>query len=219
MCYGLLRLGRLDEAVELLSPILESQAIRADEPWDNALELCLYRIAVYALIYAGRLGEAEEALTRAWALVVDEPTADAEATSHTGSPPYTSNKATPIAPSAAPPSLTPCPSSSAGPSLPMAGQHRRAGTGAAPGAERARRPRRSRRWMPSVYPANLYHETDFLQARAWAAAARPETCRAPRDQLEAAACLGEQIGDLTGATSALHGLARLGQVPPPWPPA
>ena len=32
-----------------------------------------------------------------------------------------------------------------------------------------------------------------------------------RDQLEAAAELGEEIGDLIGATSALHGLARLGR--------
>ena len=47
------------------------------------------------------------------------------------------------------------------------------------------------------------------EARAWTAAAAGNL-PAARDQLQAAADLGEQIGDLIGATSALHGLARLG---------
>jgi DNA-binding CsgD family transcriptional regulator len=55
----------------------------------------------------------------------------------------------------------------------------------------------------------LTYETDLRQARAWTAAAAGDL-PAARDQLEAAADLGEQIGDLIGATSALHGLARLG---------
>jgi DNA-binding CsgD family transcriptional regulator len=56
----------------------------------------------------------------------------------------------------------------------------------------------------------LANEPDILQARAWTAAAAGEL-PAARDQLEAAAELGEQIGDLIGASSALHGLARLGR--------
>jgi DNA-binding CsgD family transcriptional regulator len=54
------------------------------------------------------------------------------------------------------------------------------------------------------------NETDILQARAWTAAAAGDL-PAARDQLEAAAELGEQIGDLIGASTALHGLARLGR--------
>jgi DNA-binding CsgD family transcriptional regulator len=55
----------------------------------------------------------------------------------------------------------------------------------------------------------LTYETDLRQARAWTAAAAGDL-PAAREELEAAADLGEQIGDLIGATSALHGLARLG---------
>jgi DNA-binding CsgD family transcriptional regulator len=58
-------------------------------------------------------------------------------------------------------------------------------------------------------PPGLLDHTDLLQARAWAAAAAGDW-PAARAQLEAAADLGEQIGDLIGAASALHGLARLG---------
>jgi DNA-binding CsgD family transcriptional regulator len=56
----------------------------------------------------------------------------------------------------------------------------------------------------------LPNETDILQARAWTAAAAGDL-PAARDHLEAAAELGEQIGDLIGASGALHGLARLGR--------
>ena len=52
--------------------------------------------------------------------------------------------------------------------------------------------------------------TDLLQARAWAAAAAGDLATA-RARLEEAADFGEEIGDLVGAASALHGLARLGQ--------
>ena len=59
-------------------------------------------------------------------------------------------------------------------------------------------------------PPFLMAQTELLQARAWTAAAAGDL-PAARDQLEAAAELGEEIGDLIGATSALHGLARLGR--------
>jgi DNA-binding CsgD family transcriptional regulator len=59
-------------------------------------------------------------------------------------------------------------------------------------------------------PAVLLDQTDLLQARAWTAAAGGDLPTA-RSQLEAAANLGEEVGDLIGAASALHGLARLGR--------
>jgi DNA-binding CsgD family transcriptional regulator len=52
--------------------------------------------------------------------------------------------------------------------------------------------------------------THLLEARAWAAAAAGDLPTA-RARLEEAASFGEEIGDLVGAASALHGLARLGQ--------
>jgi DNA-binding CsgD family transcriptional regulator len=58
-------------------------------------------------------------------------------------------------------------------------------------------------------PAMLINQTEVLQARAWTAAAAGDLPGA-RQQLEQAADLGEEIGDLIGAVSALHGLARLG---------
>lgn len=59
-------------------------------------------------------------------------------------------------------------------------------------------------------PRMLCDEVDLLQARAWTAAAAgdlPEAC----NQLDQAADLGEEIGDLVGEVAALHGLARLGR--------
>jgi DNA-binding CsgD family transcriptional regulator len=58
-------------------------------------------------------------------------------------------------------------------------------------------------------PPFVIDETDRLHARAWAAAAAGDF-PAARRQLEAAADLGEETGDLIGAASALHALARLG---------
>ena len=52
-----------------------------------------YGVAVDALVYAGRLGEAEELLTCAWGLVVDQPGAKIRGYIADGSLPCTSNKA------------------------------------------------------------------------------------------------------------------------------
>jgi DNA-binding CsgD family transcriptional regulator len=58
-------------------------------------------------------------------------------------------------------------------------------------------------------PTILSSETDLMRARAWTAAAAGDLPSA-RHQLEAAADLGEEIGDLLGVTCVLHSLARLG---------
>jgi DNA-binding CsgD family transcriptional regulator len=59
-------------------------------------------------------------------------------------------------------------------------------------------------------PAVPVSEIETLRARAWTAVAAGNLPSA-RSQLEAAADLGEEVGDLIGATSALHDLARLGR--------
>lgn len=59
-------------------------------------------------------------------------------------------------------------------------------------------------------PTSFRDEVDLLQARAWTAAAAGDLPQA-RHHLQHAADLGDRIGDMVGAVSALHGLARLGR--------
>jgi DNA-binding CsgD family transcriptional regulator/type II secretory pathway predicted ATPase ExeA len=205
--YGLVRLGRLDEAIKLLNPILESTATpAADEPWDK---WALYGVAIYALICAGRLGEAEATLSRAWVLVADRPATEARSyvghwlaavhleQGRVGSAFRRATESYTLAQQLGRAVRSRWPASIAAQALALAGQAGRAAETLAA--------------LDALdLPANLLNETDLIQARAWATAAAGDLPGA-RDQLEAAACLGEQIGDLIGATSALHGLARLGR--------
>lgn len=59
-------------------------------------------------------------------------------------------------------------------------------------------------------PAGLLEEADLIRARGWVAATAGDLRRA-RHHLERAARLSEEIGDLVGRVSALHGLARIGR--------
>ena len=59
-------------------------------------------------------------------------------------------------------------------------------------------------------PTDMEYEVDVLQAQAWASAAGGDMGTA-RKQLEGAAELGKETGDVLGATRALHGLARMGR--------
>jgi len=204
--YGMARLGRLDDAIQLLSPAAGSAAIPApDEPW---LQWALFVIRVLMLAWAGRLREAEELFTRAQGLVIDQPAAEARAyvagwfaavhleqgrpmsAFRRASESYTLFQQLGRTFAARWPYIT------AVRALALTEQAGHvAETLAAYDA-------------PGL-PAVPLDETDLLQARAWAAAAAGDL-PAARHQLEAAADLGEQIGDLVGAASALHGLARLG---------
>jgi DNA-binding CsgD family transcriptional regulator len=58
-------------------------------------------------------------------------------------------------------------------------------------------------------PLNLLLATDVPRARGWTAVAEGDLPLA-RLQFEAAADLGEEVGDLIGAASAMHDLARIG---------
>jgi DNA-binding CsgD family transcriptional regulator len=204
--YCLARLGRLDEAIQQLSPPAADAAIPApEEPWER---WALFAARVAALAWEGRLGEAEELLTRAHSLVISQPTAEARAYVtgwfavlhlEQGRPMSAFRRAIE--------SYTlfrqlgrtfaarwPC--IAAAQALALAGQAKRAAEMLAAQDDLG-------------LPPGLLDETDLLQARAWATAAAGDL-PAARAQLEAAAGLGEQIGDLIGAASALHGLARLG---------
>jgi DNA-binding CsgD family transcriptional regulator len=205
--YGLARIGRLDDAIQLLTPRPGIGAIpEAEHPWDRLAPLT---VRVHPLVYAGRLDEAEELLTRAYDEVVDQPTAEARAylaalfallhleqgrvqsAFRRASESYTLFQQLGRTFAARWPYVT------AAQALALAGRADRAAETLAA---------RDALGVPTV----LLDETDLLQARAWTAAAAGDL-PAARDQLEAAADLGEEIGDLIGATSALHGLARLGR--------
>ena len=205
--YSLARLGRLDDAIQLLTPPPGSGEIPAtDEPWD---QWSLFGVRALAPMFAGRLGEAEELLTRAYRQLADQPAAEARA-SVAGwfAVLHLEQGRVQSAFRRAGESYTLCQQLgrtyaarrryiNAAQALALAGQADRAAeTLAAHDA--------------LGLPTMLLNETDVLQARAWTAAAAGDL-PAARDQLEAAADLGEEIGDLIGATSALHDLARLGQ--------
>ncbi|MCW2894754.1 MAG: transcriptional regulator, LuxR family, partial [Actinomycetia bacterium] len=195
LMFNLARLGRLDEVTQLLSAHPTSAVIPApDESW---VLWSLFNVRVTALIWAGRLREAEELLTRAQGVVIDQPAAEASAfvaerlaslhleqgrlmsAFRRAGESYTLFGQLGRAFAAQLPYAT------AAQALALAGQAGRAtGTLAALGA--------------LGLPALLINETEVLQARAWTAAAAGDL-PAARQQLEAAADLGEEIGDLIGA--------------------
>jgi DNA-binding CsgD family transcriptional regulator len=160
------------------------------------------------LVWKGRLGEAEELLTRAHGLVIGQPAAEARAYVaewfavlhlEQGRPASAFRRASEsytLFQQLGRPVAAHLPYIAAAQALALAGQ-----------ASRAEETLSG--YEALGLPTFLLTETDLLQARAWAAAAAGDL-PAARAQLEAAADLGEQIGDLIGAASALHGLARLG---------
>jgi DNA-binding CsgD family transcriptional regulator/type II secretory pathway predicted ATPase ExeA len=206
LMYNLSRLGRLDEVIRLLSAHPTSAAIPApDQSW---VLWSLFSARVTALIWAGRLHEAEELLTRAQGVVIDQPAAEASAfVAHRLASLHLEQGRLMSAFRRASESYTlfqqlgrafaaQLPYTDAAQALALAGHaDGAAGTLAALDA--------------LGVPAMLINETEVLQARAWTAAAAGDL-PAARQWLEMAADLGEEIGDLIGAVSALHGLARLG---------
>jgi DNA-binding CsgD family transcriptional regulator len=205
--YSLVRLGRLDDAIQLLTPPPGGEEIpEPDEPWDH---WGLFAARVLALVYAGRLGEAEEILTRAYGRVVDQPSAEARA--------YVAGLFAVLHIEQGRVHSAFC---RAGESYMLFQQLGRAHAArwsycaAAQALALAGQAGKAAETLAALdalgLPTSLLYEADLLQARAWTTAAAGDL-PAARDQLEAAADLGEQIGDLIGATSALHGLARLGR--------
>jgi DNA-binding CsgD family transcriptional regulator len=204
--YSLARLGRLDEAMQLLRPPPGGGLIpAADASWE---QWDLFAARVIPLVYAGRLGEAEELLTLAYGQVIAQPAAEGGGYADSrlaylhleqGRPMSAfrrGSQACALFQQLRRPFLARWGYIAAAHALALAGQAGRAAeTLAALDAL----------GLPTIPAA----EADLLQARAWTAAAAGNL-PAARRQLDAAAGLGEQIGDLIGATTALHSLARLG---------
>ena len=74
---ALVRMGRFDEVLEELTPPPDTRAVPApDEPWHQWI---LFGLRAGALVFSGRLGEADELLTMAYREVMDHPAAEARA--------------------------------------------------------------------------------------------------------------------------------------------
>jgi DNA-binding CsgD family transcriptional regulator len=205
--YSLARLGHLDDALGLLTSPPGGKALpEPDGPWE---EWSLLRARALALGFAGRLGEAEDLLGRAYALVINQPTAEARAyVTHALAAVHLEQGRPVSAFRRASESYTLFRQLgrriqarwsyiAAAHALAVAGHAHRAAQALAAHDSLG---------LPPAGP----DQPDLLQARAAAAAAAGDV-PAARDHLEAAASLGEKIGDLIGATSALHALARLGR--------
>jgi DNA-binding CsgD family transcriptional regulator len=209
LSYNLTRLGRLDDAKRLLSPPPGKEEIPAiDEPWEQWV---LFPARVQVLVYAGRLGEAEELLGRAYGLVVDQPESEARAFVagwfaflyiEQGRPMSAfrrANESYSLFRQLGRTYGASWPYIAAAQALALAGHADRAAATLAS-------------YDALGLPTVMLIQTDLLQARAWTVAAAGDLAAAS-DQLEAAADLAEEVGDLIGATNTLHGLARLGRAP------
>jgi DNA-binding CsgD family transcriptional regulator len=204
--HALVQIGRLDEAIEELTSPPDTRAVPApDEPWHPWM-LFGYRAA--ALVCSGRLGEADELLAMAYRDVMDHPAAEARAFVadwlavlhlEQGRPVSAFRRASEaytLYQQLGRPILAQRSYVAAAHALAMTGRAEQAAeTLAALDA-----------LGPPVFKA---FRTAVLQARAWAAAAAGDLPTA-RARLDEAADLGQEVGHLVGAASALHGLARLG---------
>ena len=205
--HALVRIGRLDEAIEELTPPPDARAVPApDEPWHQWL---LFGQRAAALVSSGRLGEADELLTMAYREVMDHPAAEARAFVadwlavlhlEQGRPVSAFRRA-----SEAYTLYQQLGRSILAQRSYVAAAHALAMTGRAEQAAETLAALDD--LCPPVFKA---FRTAVLQARAWAAAAAADLPTA-RVRLEEAADAGEEVGHLIGAASALHGLARLGQ--------
>lgn len=205
--YSMIRLGRLNDAMELLASAPGGDAIpESDEPW---AQWALFVARVVALVYAGRLGEAEELLTVVYSRVVDQPAAEARAYVAGWFAVLHLEQGRPMS------AFRRAGESSA--LFRQLGRTVQAGMGCVAGAQAFALTGQADRAAETLtardalgLPTVPVTETDLLVARAWTAVAAGNLPGA-RQLLERAADYGEEVGDLIGATSALHGLARLGQ--------
>jgi DNA-binding CsgD family transcriptional regulator len=205
--YSLSRLGRLGEARERLDSASGRGVIPAtDDRWEK---WGLFADRARVLIYAGRLTEAEDLLTTAYSQVVGQPAAEARA--HVAGQLALLHLEQGRAQSAF---LRASESYSLFLQLGRAYPARwylAAAAEALALAGRADKATGSLAAHDSLdLPPALLNETNLRRARAWTAVATGDLPGARR-QLEAAADIGEEIGDLVGATSALHDLARIGR--------
>jgi len=206
LSYSLNRTGRFEEGVQLVGRTSRPLIPAADEEWDSWV---VFISRVDRLAYAGHLKEAEELLTRAYATVIDQPAAVGRAFITGWFAAVHLEQGRPrIAFQRASESYTLF--QQLGFTAPARWSYIAAAWALAL-AGRAEQAAETLAALDSLgLPPILVNEVDLLQARAWTAVAGGKLHSA-RDHLDAAVELGRRVGDLVGAASALHGLARLGQ--------
>jgi DNA-binding CsgD family transcriptional regulator len=204
--FGLARMGRLEDARELLIPPSDPRVIPNLDAFRDLVGLLLTPAAL--LIYEGRLTEAEEFLSSAY-LRRGEPTTPqlqviaactlANVHLEQGRPMSALRRA-----------------HEANLLIQEHGGAFFASWGYAPAAQALALTGQGHRAADALgaldalgIRPNLMIASDVLRARAWTAAAEGNLSLA-RLQFEAAADLGEEVGDLVGAASAMHDLARIG---------
>jgi DNA-binding CsgD family transcriptional regulator/RecA/RadA recombinase len=205
--HALFQIGRLDEVIEELTPPPDIRAVPApDESWHQWM-LFGYRAA--ALVSSGRLGEADELLTMAYRDVMDHPAAEARAFVADWLAVLHLEQGRPVSAFRRASEAYTLYQQLGRPILAqrsyVAAAHALAMTG------RAEQAAETLAALDALaVPVFKAFRTAVLQARAWMAAAAGDLPTA-RARLEEAADVGEEVGHLVGAASALHGLARLGR--------
>jgi DNA-binding CsgD family transcriptional regulator len=207
MIHALIRMGRLEEATEQLKALPDTRAVPApDEPWNHWHP---FGLRALALVYSGRLGEADELLTMAYRDVMDHPASEARAYVaawfaglhlEQGRPVSAFRRASEsytLFQQLGRSRIAPQMYTEAARALAMTGQAEQAASTLA-GLDALAVP-----LSPSVM-------VELLRARAWVAATVGDLHTA-RARLEEAADFGEEVGHLVGAAHALHDLARVGQ--------
>ena len=203
--HALLQMGRLDEVIDELTPPPDTRAVPApDESWHQWM-LFGYRAA--ALVSSGRLGEADELLTMAYRDIMDHPAAEARAFVADWFAYLHLEQGRPVSAFRRASEAYTLYQQLGRPILAqrsyLAAAHALAMTG------RAEQAAQTLAALDALPPAFKHFRPAVLQARAWTAAAVGDL-PAARARLEEAADVGEEVGHLLGAASALHGLARLG---------
>jgi DNA-binding CsgD family transcriptional regulator len=201
--HALVRMARFDEAIEELNPPPETRAVPApDEPSHQWL---LFGLRAVALIYSGRLVEADELLGMAYRELVDHPASEARAFVADWLALLHLEQGRPVSAFRR-----------ASESYTLFQQLGRSTFAQLPYVVSAQALAMTGRATDALValdalasPISPNIRTDLLQARAWTAAAAGDLPTA-RATLEEAADYGQEAGVLVGASNALHGLARLG---------
>jgi DNA-binding CsgD family transcriptional regulator len=204
--FGLVRMGRLVEARSYLISLSDSRAI----PGVDVSPVEKGRLFTHAVLltYEGRLAEAQEFLSRIYLHKVDDLSATVQAIAASALANVHLEQGRPIS------ALR-----RAHEAILVSREH--GGTffacwGYAPLAQALAVTGQGRQAAESLgaldalgVPLNLLLATDVPRARGWTAVAEGDLALA-RLQFEAAADLGEEVGDLIGAARAMHDLARIG---------
>jgi len=203
---GRMRMGRLDDARKMLIPPSDSRATQTFYGFQDSVGRLLARAAL--LLYEGRLADAEKFLSLAYLDRGDPPSAHLKFVAACALANVHLEQGRPLSALRRAHEATLITQDDAGEFF--------ASWGYAPAAQALALTGQGRQAADALaaldalgLPPNLLLASDVPRAQGWTAAAGGDFALA-RLRFEAAADLGEEVGDLMGAASALHDLARIG---------